>query len=163
MSRLRKARIRKLRIAELVPLQRLIYQTIDVCYSGVYPPRAVRFFKEFHSEEAIRGRHRTGEILVVEQDGDLVATGTIVGNDIFGVFVSPGLQRQGIGKALMAELENRAKARGCSELELSVSLPSKRFYESLGYEMIQKCSIDLGEGQQLVYWKAKNPLTRPAP
>jgi GNAT superfamily N-acetyltransferase len=155
--------IHQLRIAELASLQRLIYQTIDSCYSGVYPPRAVQFFKEFHSEEEIKERHRTGEILVVEQDGHLVATGSILGNDILGLFVNPGLQRQGLGKALMAELENRARAKGCTELKLSVSLPSKRFYESLGYEMIEQCSTDVGEGQHLVYWKARKPIARPKP
>jgi hypothetical protein len=58
----------------------------------------------------------------------------------------------------MGELENRAKARGCKELELSVSLPSKRFYEKLGYEMIEKRSLDVGEGQTLDYWMARKPL-----
>jgi ribosomal protein S18 acetylase RimI-like enzyme len=119
---------------------------------------AVQFFKEFHSEENIKQRHRTGKMLVVEQDGNLIATGTIVGSDIFGVFVDPGLHCQGLGKALMGELENRAKARGCKELELSVSLPSKRFYEKLGYEMIEKRSLDVGEGQTLDYWMARKPL-----
>jgi len=28
--------------------------------------------------------------------------------------------------------------------ELSVSLPSRGFYESLGYEMLEECSIDAG-------------------
>ena len=42
--------------------------------SRVYPPRAVRFFKEFHSEAKILERHRQGAILVVEQEGTIIAT-----------------------------------------------------------------------------------------
>jgi ribosomal protein S18 acetylase RimI-like enzyme len=125
-----------------------------------YPTRAVQFFKEFHSEEKIMERHRKGEILVVEQDGNVIATGAIVGSDIFGVFVHPASQHRGHGGMLMRELENRAKARGCTESELSVSLPSRGFYESLGYQMLEECSIDVGEGQHLVFWKAKKPLMR---
>jgi GNAT superfamily N-acetyltransferase len=156
--RLQNARIREFQESDLVHVRRLIHQTIDVCYSGVYPSRAVQFFKEFHSEEKIMERHRKGEILVVEQDGDVIATGSIVGNDIFGVFVHPEFQHRGHGGALMRELENRAKARGFTESELNVSLPSRGFYKSLGYEMLEECSMDMGEGQHLDFWKAKKPL-----
>jgi ribosomal protein S18 acetylase RimI-like enzyme len=160
MSRLHDARIREFRESDLVSVRQLIHQTIDTCYSGVYPSRAVRFFKEFHSEEKIMERHREGEILVVEQDGDVIATGTIVGSDIFGIFVHPEFQHRGHGRTLMRELENRAKARGCTESELSVSLPSRGFYESLSYEMLEECSIDVGEGQYLDFWKARKSLKR---
>ena len=159
MSRLQDTEIREFREADLIPVRRLIHQTIDGCYSGVYPPRAVQFFKEFHSEEKIMDRHRKGEILVVEQEGNLIATGAIVGGDIFGVFVHPEFQHCGHGRALMCQLENRAKARGCKESELSVSLPSKGFYESLGYKMLEKSSIDVGGGQHLDFWVARKPLT----
>lgn len=147
MSRHPDARIREFRESDLVPVQRLIQQTIEVCYSGVYPPRAVQFFKSFHGEEKIMERHRNGEMLVVEQDGEVIATGAIVGTDIFGVFVHPEFQRRGHGATLMRHLENRGKARGCEEPELSVSLPSRGFYEGLGYEMLEEFSIDVGEGQ----------------
>ena len=160
MSRVYGAGIREFRESDLVSVRRLIHQTIDVCYSGVYPPRAVQFFKDFHSEEKIMERHREGKILVVEQDGNVIATGTIVGSDIFGVFVQPEFHRRGHGEALMRELENKAKAGGCTESELSVSLPARGFYERLGYEMLEECSIDVGEGQRLDFWKARKPLTR---
>ena len=160
MSKLHDAGIREFRESDLVPVRRLIHQTIDVCYSGVYPARAVQFFKEFHSEEKIMERHRNGNILVVEQDGNVIATGAIVGSDIFGVFVHPEFQHRGHGRVLMRELESRAKAKGCTESELSVSLPSRGFYESLGYEMLEECSTDVGEGQHLDFWKARKRLTR---
>jgi hypothetical protein len=43
-------------------------------------------------------------------------------------------------------------------VELSVSLPSRRFYENLGYELVEACSIDVGEGQRLDFWKARKML-----
>lgn len=105
-------------------------------------------------------RHRKGDILVGEQDSNVVATGTIVSSDIFGVFVHPEFQHHGHGAALMLELENRARSKGWTELELSVSLPSRGFYEGLGYEMIEECSIDVGEGERLDFWKARKSLKR---
>ncbi len=97
--------VRELRESDVAQVRRLIHHTIDVCYSGVYPPRAVRFFKEFHSDAKILERHQAGEILVVEQEGNVVATGAIADGEIFGVFVHPEFQHHGLGRALMDELE----------------------------------------------------------
>lgn len=155
--------LRQFRESDVVPVRRLIHQTIDVCYSTVYPPRAVQFFRDFHSDAKILERHREGEILVVEQSGRVVGTGAIVGADIFGVFVHPKFQRHGIGGILMRELEARAKARGYNEAVLSVSLPSRAFYERLGYEIIEDRSIDVGEGEILCFWKAKKALSQEKP
>lgn len=160
MNRLPKASIREFQGSDLFSVRSLICQTIDVCYLDVYSPRAVQFFKEFHSEEKIMERDLKGDLLVIEQDGNVVATGALVGSDIFGLFVHPQFQRRGHGAALMRELENRAKAGACTESELSVSLPSKRFYEGLGYEMLERCSIDVGEGEHLDYWKARKLLRK---
>jgi len=151
-------RIREFRVSDLVPVRQLIHDTIDICYPPVYPPLAVEFFKVFHSEEEILERHRKGDILVVEEDGVLVATGSRVGNEILGVFVLPEYQGHGLGKALMVDLEKRAKAEGFAETELSVSLPSRQFYEGLGYEILETCSIDVGAGETLDFWKARKQL-----
>lgn len=153
------ANIRKFRNSDIGRLQRLIFDTIDASYSGVYPPRAVQFFKEFHAERRIIERGRTGTILVLEENGELVATGCIVGKEILAVFVHPKLQHGGCGKALMQDLEETARQEGVTESELSVSLPSKRFYQGLGYEMVEERSKDVGEGQQLKFWKARKLLT----
>ena len=59
----------------------------------------------------------------------------------------------------MRKLEARAAAKGCTEAVLSVSLPSRAFYESLGYEMLEACSIDVGEDEHLDFWKARKSLT----
>jgi GNAT superfamily N-acetyltransferase len=143
---------------DLVPLRALIHRTIDACYSGVYPPRAVEFFKAYHSEEKIRERSREGEILAVEREGDPVATGAVVGGEISGLFVRPDFQGCGIGAALMRELEEKAKAGGHDAAELSVSLPSRGFYGRLGYRITDARSIDVGEGQRLDYWQAEKHL-----
>jgi hypothetical protein len=43
-------------------------------------------------------------------------------------------------------------------VSLSVSLPSRRFYEALGYEIVEERSIDVGEGQRLDFWQAHKAL-----
>jgi GNAT superfamily N-acetyltransferase len=144
--------------ADVVSIQRLIHATIESSYAGVYPPRAVRFFKEFHSLDRILERQAAGEFLVAEQDGQLVATGAIVGAHVFAVFVLPQFQKGGIGGQVMDRLEGDAELAGCHSVRLDVSLPSKGFYESRGYRLLESCSIDVGEGECLHYWTAEKPL-----
>ena len=160
MSRQDLGCIRQFRESDVEAVRELIHYTINVSYSPVYPPRAVQFFKDFHSEAKIIERHQKGEILVVEKEGKIIGTGSIVGADILGVFVNPDFQHQGYGKSLMQELEKKALVNGLSGVALGVSLPSRRFYESLGYEIIRDRTIDVGEGQRLDYWDAKKTLMR---
>jgi ribosomal protein S18 acetylase RimI-like enzyme len=151
--------MRAFRNSDVVQVRRLIHLTVDACYSGVYPHRAVVFFKDFHSDEKILERHEAGEILVIEQAGKIVATGAIVAGDIFGVFVHPEFQHQGHGGTLMRALEARAKSKGYDEAVLSVSLPSREFYEALGYGTFEDRSIDVGDGERLEFWAARKSLT----
>jgi GNAT superfamily N-acetyltransferase len=150
--------IRLFRKNDLTPLHRMICETIDTSYSDVYPPRAVEFFKDYHSEKRIEERSVVGEILVMEEHDSILATGSLVGMEITGVFVYPLYQRQGYGKAIMSELERRAKEKGLSEISLSVSLPSRKFYENLGYNILADNSLDVGEGQYLNYWLGQKKL-----
>lgn len=150
--------IREFRRADVTSIAQLIHRTIDACYTGVYPPRAVQFFKDFHSPSGILKRSKEGDILVMERAGDVIATGAIVENEIYAVFVEPTEQGRGHGRTIMHELETRAKAKGNRALSLSVSLPSRKFYERLGYEVHDKEHIDVGEGQRLNFWKAKKSL-----
>ncbi|MGB7538377.1 MAG: hypothetical protein WBM17_07545 [Anaerolineales bacterium] len=46
MSKREAAIVRPFRDADLEPVRALIYKTIDACYAGVYPPRAVEFFRQ---------------------------------------------------------------------------------------------------------------------
>ena len=109
MSHSDDVRIRRFREPDLCQLVRLISETIGISYAEVYPPRAVQFFKDFHSEKKIADRSKTGTTLVVEEDGELVATGSLVDGEILAVFVHPRLQKGGRGKALMKALDPRER------------------------------------------------------
>lgn len=158
MSQSPQTYIRAFDEADVAALRRLISETIDISYAPIYPPKALDFFKAFHAEEIILERAQRGTVLVAEVDRDLIATGSLHNGEIFAVFVHPDYQGAGLGKALMARLEKDARAAGVTESVLSVSLPSKRFYEGLGYEIVEERSRDLGNGQHFDFWKAKKWL-----
>jgi GNAT superfamily N-acetyltransferase len=136
----------------------MIQETMEISYRGIYPARAVQFFKKFHREAKIAERSRTGEVWILEEDGLILATGSLLGSEILGVFVVPDVQRRGYGRAIMNELESRARAKGIPEIHLSISLPSRKFYEGMGYDVLQNESVDVGEGQRLEYWPARKRL-----
>lgn len=75
--------------SDLAKVNQVIHKTIDYSYPGVYPNRAVLFFKKYHSENNILERLENGRVIVFEIQGNILTTGSIVGNDISGVFVDP--------------------------------------------------------------------------
>ncbi|MBN1625083.1 MAG: GNAT family N-acetyltransferase [Deltaproteobacteria bacterium] len=152
--------IRPFNRTELHTLHRMICNTIDASYSGIYPSRAVLFFKEHHSEKKIIERSAVGEIsvLIPECDGSILATGSLIGSEIIGVFVHPDHQRQGYGKAIMTHLEKKAMEKKIPKLTLSISLPSRQFYERLGYKVLDNCVLDVGGGECLKYWIGEKEL-----
>jgi GNAT superfamily N-acetyltransferase len=144
--------------SDLDALRKVILSTIDSCYSGFYPPRAIEFFKQYHSDKNILDRAEKGYTIIAESEGKVVATGTIVENHICAVFVIRPAQRQGLGRKIMEQLEDRARWEGLKEITLDVSLPSRQFYERFGYQLSEDTHLDIGEGQRLDYWKASKQL-----
>jgi GNAT superfamily N-acetyltransferase len=150
--------LRGFRDADAVAVHALIHRTIDACYPAVYPPRAVDFFKRFHSLEAVSNRASAGHVVVVDDGSGIVATGARTGHEISGVFVAPEAQGRGLGALVMDALESGVLAAGNPVARLDVSLPSRGFYERRGYVVLANRSIDVGDGQHLLYWEAEKSL-----
>ena len=93
---------------------------------------------------------REDDFVVAEDaDGQIVAFGHLgpcndserfspqANFEVFGFYVSPKVQRQGVGRRLMAELERRAIAQGCVGLGVYSTLNATPFYEACGFVMIR--------------------------
>ena len=86
--------------------------------------------------------------LVATQDGELAGT-AMAGYDGhrgwgYYVAVSPSHRRQGIGTALMREVEMRLAEIGCPKLNLQVRTTNQEvvaFYRQLGYEIEERISM----------------------
>ena len=81
--------------------------------------------------------------LVAEQDGGIIATiiGAFDGRRgmIYHLAVHNDYRRQGIGQALLAEVEKRLKEKGCIKCLLMVledNETAKRFYEESGWKAV---------------------------
>jgi len=81
--------------------------------------------------------------LVAEQNGEIIATiiGAFDGRRgmIYHLAVHNDYRRQGIGQALLAEVEKRLKEKGCIKCLLMVledNETAKRFYEESGWKAV---------------------------
>lgn len=61
--------------------------------------------------------------------------------------VQPACERQGIGRALIEALEQRAKKSSHKNIVLHAREPAVGFYEKLGYKVIEKSYLLFGEIQ----------------
>lgn len=59
-----------------------------------------------------------------------------------GMAVEPALSRQGIGGAIIAELERRSKERGAKRIVVESREAAVSFYEKQGYRIVGECSPD---------------------
>lgn len=72
--------------------------------------------------------------VVAEIDGHVSGVGLVHrSGEIRLVYLTPGSQRQGIGRAIYAALEAQARAWGLPKLHLDSTLLARPFYEALGY------------------------------
>lgn len=151
--------IRDFKSSDLPTIKALVDQTIDVCYVGVYPREAVQFFKDWHSNDRILADAEKGYTVVLEQDGQVIGTGTVVGNEIKRVFVGPAFQKRGLGRLIMQVLEDHAVSAGIGVVKLDASLPSKKFYDSLGCVMLEETFLEVENNKRLDYYRMEKRLT----
>ena len=150
--------IREFKPSDLGAVTSLIRNTIDVCYSNAYPKEAIKFFKDYHCDENILEGAKEGYTIILEQDDQIIGTGTIVDDHVMRVFVEPALQKRGLGKLIMQKLEEKALSSAISIVKLDASLPSKKFYDSLGYVTLEETFLEVENGKKLDYYKMEKSL-----
>lgn len=103
--------------------------------------------KPEHYLEAIQ----TKEFHVAEEDGVVIGFGTLnqEEGEIEAVYVNPEAVRRGVGKAILQELEERAKNLGLKSLRMNASLNAVPFYESAGYEAQKETKHRLASGVEI--------------
>lgn len=150
--------VRGFRLADLENVKELINRTIDVCYKGYYCNEVMEYFDMYNWDGNILKVARDGYIVVVEKQGKIIGTGSVVGDVISRVFVDPGQQRQGLGKMIMNELERQAATNGVKVARLRALANARRFYESLGYVTVDKGLVKVDNGGCLEYYQMEKGL-----
>ena len=76
------------------------------------------------------------------------------------LYAHPESKGKGLGKALIQEVERKAKAVGYNCLELNVNRenPTIKFYTQSGFSINKEDLIDIGQGFQMVDYLMRKPL-----
>ncbi len=74
------------------------------------------------------------------------------------MFVDPTFQKQGFGRRIMQQLEEAATRQGAATVKLDASLPSKAFYDRLGYITLGPAFLPVGSGRCLDFFKMQKTL-----
>ena len=79
------------------------------------------------------------------KNNEIFGTGTLVNNQIKGVFVDTRNLGKGIGKSIMQFLENELKENGHKKAYLTSSIYARDFYLKLGYKRINVIDSIVGK------------------
>jgi GNAT superfamily N-acetyltransferase len=143
---------------DLERLLHLVQNTIEVSLPESYPPGIVEHFKLIHSREHILNDAVDGHIVLAEQNGELLGTGTLTRNSLHRVYIHPQHQHRGIGSLIVQALEEEAINREVPFLALGANPLSRRFWESQGFIMQQETYVTMEDGQNLYYFLMEKPL-----
>lgn len=85
----------------------------------------------------------------VATDGSVVGCITVVPGDgsaleLEDLFVDPSWMRQGVARALMAEVMATAKHAGSAYIEVTANPHADGFYRSIGFEPVHECETPFG-------------------
>ena len=118
--------------------------TVHAAFAGLEPPSGV--LRETAAD--LMARQRDGIVLVALSGDEFVGSIFCARKDdslyLTRMAVLPAWRRRGVGRALMAEAEKKARTLGLAKLALRVrkTLPANRaYFESFGF-------IVTGEGQE---------------
>jgi putative acetyltransferase len=78
--------------------------------------------------------------------------------ELRAVYVAAEFGNQGVGSALLRELERLAKDRGCRELRMDSSLTAAPFYLLHGYEELGRADHTLSSGDKMACVKMRKAL-----
>lgn len=86
-------------------------------------------------------------MFVAEVDGEIVGFGAadLSEGEVVADYVHPEQQSQGVGTALLAQVERALAQAGHSEASLTASINAEPFYERRGYEATERTDLDEAE------------------
>ena len=152
--------IRKAIPSDAETIHRIVQNTVKEIYPNYYPREVVDFFLNYHSPEIISSDIAKGNVYLIQDRGEYIATGGIYqDNYISRLYVLPGHQGKGYGSALMELLEKNLSEVYDTAL-LEASLPSYDYYLKLGYQPKEYQKYEVENHRILCYYIMEKQLRR---
>ena len=116
-----------------------------------YSPQEIEAWVAFPAPEGHEAELRSGHVFVAEEGGQIVGYGRFDtdSGEVEATYVLPEAQGRGVGRALLAEAEARARRAGFDVICVSASLNAIAFYQRAGFEPQVRRFYDLPGGLHL--------------
>lgn len=126
-------------------------------YRNILSPEQMQYMMNlFYSPASLRGQmvEEHHQFLIVEQEEEAIGFASwsaITEPGIFKlhkIYVLPGRQGKGLGRALLQFIFDAIRPEGATSLRLNVNRHNKarQFYERMGFAVIREEDIDIGKG-----------------
>lgn len=150
---MRKIKLRVFWLDDLEAVKKLIDDTIEISYLEYPEEYRKHMMEDHHSKKRILNEAREGYTLVLEYNGTIIGTGTLLRSNILGVFIHPSHQRKGFGKLIMQKLEEQAILNGENIIILTSTPISHRFFESINYTILEEHYFMAGTDKKFWYYR----------
>lgn len=140
--------IRPARLTDASALAALIRDTVAVSNAPDYPPAILQRVLDSFTPETVAGQIARRWVFVAEAGEALLGTASLDGDLVRAVFVAVAGQGAGVGRLLMARIEQEARAAGVARLRVPASLTALGFYQRLGYRL----TGELRDGEERGWW-----------
>ena len=137
VTAMKQIEIRKATDADVVPLSGLIRHTIRVSNSKDYDQQSIDMLCSIFEPEQVAKRIENEHILLCFSGVNLIGTAGLRRDYLRSLFIEPTYQRQGLGKVLVANIEEIARQNAVPEILVESSVTARQFYETLGYEFVE--------------------------
>lgn len=143
-------KIRKAKIGDADAIRSVHTVAVRGISSSHYSQEQIEAFAIPKPSEIYVDTIRNKEVYVAEEADRIVGFGILDQDSrvIEALFVLPDI-RKGIGRLLLAQLEERARELGIERLSLNSSLNAEGFYRRSGYEAQKKATYRLHSGVEV--------------
>ncbi|WP_025131454.1 GNAT family N-acetyltransferase [Pseudomonas sp. PH1b] len=103
-----------------------------------YPASVIERVKASFTADAVRQLMQRRQMFVVLVGGELLGTASLDGRAVRSVFVDPAHHGHGLGRQLMAAVEQAALDSGLTSLVVPSSVTAEGFYARLGFVRVRE-------------------------
>ena len=130
-------RVRTAREADAEGVSRVILSALRETNARDYAPEVIERVERSFTPAAVRDLIEKRKVFVAAVDGQVVGSASLDGRVVRTVFVAPDVQGQGVGRALMAAVEQAARGAGVGVLAVPSSVTAEPFYAKLGFRAVR--------------------------
>jgi GNAT superfamily N-acetyltransferase len=118
-------------------VSQVIVSALRESNAGDYPRDVIERLVQIFSPTTVLDMMGRRKVFVATSGQRIVGTASLDGRVVHAVFVAPDVQRRGVGRLLMAEVERTARSAGMVTLVVQSSVTAVPFYARLGFKTVR--------------------------